>query len=158
MAGAPRKKMVGRYEVGWTIGHGSFAKVKFTVDADTGVPVDMKVLDKATILNHRMLQQNCHWRVNEGAELIDSILDVVCKEAENRDCLQGFQVCQLLGGGTGSNMGVLLISNIREEYLDCMMLTLSVFPYCRPQPQIRQDSLLFVIFCFTSIIICVARD
>ncbi|KAI4976324.1 hypothetical protein ZWY2020_049931 [Hordeum vulgare] len=24
----------------------------------------------------------------EGAELIDSVLDVVCKEAENRDCLQ----------------------------------------------------------------------
>ncbi|KAI4967769.1 hypothetical protein ZWY2020_014983 [Hordeum vulgare] len=57
MAGAPKKKMVGRYEVGWTIGHGSFGKVKFAVDADTGVPVAMKVLDKATILNHHMLQQ-----------------------------------------------------------------------------------------------------
>ncbi|KAI5021891.1 hypothetical protein ZWY2020_058621 [Hordeum vulgare] len=53
MAGAPRKKMVGRYEVGWTIGHGAFGKVKFAVDADTGVPLTMKVLDKATILNHR---------------------------------------------------------------------------------------------------------
>lgn len=29
----------------------------------------------------------------EGAELIDSVLDVVRKEAENCDCLQGFQVC-----------------------------------------------------------------
>uniref|UniRef100_A0A8I6Z4N6 non-specific serine/threonine protein kinase n=1 Tax=Hordeum vulgare subsp. vulgare TaxID=112509 RepID=A0A8I6Z4N6_HORVV len=57
MAGAPRKKLVGRYEVGRTIGQGSFAKVKFAVDSDTGVPVAMKVLDKATILNHRMLQQ-----------------------------------------------------------------------------------------------------
>ncbi|XP_044955018.1 R3H domain-containing protein 2-like [Hordeum vulgare subsp. vulgare] len=44
MAAAPWKKMVGRYEVGWTIGHGSFGKVKFAVDADTGVPVAMKVL------------------------------------------------------------------------------------------------------------------
>ncbi|KAE8801407.1 60S ribosomal protein L10a-2 [Hordeum vulgare] len=44
MAGAPWKKMVGRYEVGWTIGHGSFGKVKFAVDADTGVPVAMKAL------------------------------------------------------------------------------------------------------------------
>ncbi|KAM3192304.1 hypothetical protein ACQJBY_069501 [Aegilops geniculata] len=57
MAGAARKKLVGRYEVGRTIGQGSFAKVKFAVDADTGAPVAMKVLDKATILNHRMLQQ-----------------------------------------------------------------------------------------------------
>ena len=29
----------------------------------------------------------------EGAELIDSLLDVVRKEAESCDCLQGFQVC-----------------------------------------------------------------
>ncbi|KAM3212589.1 hypothetical protein ACQJBY_065567 [Aegilops geniculata] len=57
MAGAARKKLVGRYEVGRTIGQGSFAKVKFAVDADTGAPVAMKVLDKATILNNRMLQQ-----------------------------------------------------------------------------------------------------
>uniref|UniRef100_A0A453H194 Tubulin beta chain n=1 Tax=Aegilops tauschii subsp. strangulata TaxID=200361 RepID=A0A453H194_AEGTS len=64
----------------------------------------------------------------EGAELIDSVLDVVRKEAENSDCLQGFQVCHSLGGGTGSGMGTLLISKIREEYPDRMMLTFSVFP------------------------------
>ncbi|KAK1365470.1 hypothetical protein POM88_041031 [Heracleum sosnowskyi] len=40
----------------------------------------------------------------EGAELIDSVLDVVRKEAENCDRLQGFQVCHSLGGGTGSGM------------------------------------------------------
>jgi tubulin beta len=33
-----------------------------------------------------------------------------------------------LGGGTGSGMGTLLISKIREEYPDRMMLTFSVFP------------------------------
>ncbi|KAK8582279.1 hypothetical protein V6N12_072468 [Hibiscus sabdariffa] len=64
----------------------------------------------------------------EGAELIDSVLDVVRKEAENCDCLQGFQVCHSLGGGTGSGMGTLLISRIREEYPDRMMLSFSVFP------------------------------
>lgn len=94
----------------------------------------------------------------EGAELIDSVLDVVRKEAENCDCLQGiislfsllfllffqvqihfrhmicsgyytgFQICHSLGGGTGSGMGTLLISKIREEYPDRMMLTFSVFP------------------------------
>eukprot|EP00210_Caulerpa_lentillifera_P008403 g8015.t1 len=64
----------------------------------------------------------------EGAELIDSVLDVVRKEAEGCDCLQGFQVCHSLGGGTGSGMGTLLISKIREEYPDRMMLTFSVVP------------------------------
>ncbi|KAL2487236.1 Tubulin beta-8 chain [Abeliophyllum distichum] len=64
----------------------------------------------------------------EGAELIDSILNVVRKEVKNCDCLQGFQVCYSLGGGTGSGMETLLISRIREEYPDRTMLTFSVFP------------------------------
>ena len=64
----------------------------------------------------------------EGAELIDSVLDVVRKEAESCDCLQGFQLTHSLGGGTGSGMGTLLISKIREEYPDRMMLTFSVVP------------------------------
>jgi len=61
MAGAAgRKKRVGRYEVGRTIGQGTFAKVKFAVDADTGKAVAMKVLDKETIFTHRMLHQVPH--------------------------------------------------------------------------------------------------
>lgn len=40
----------------------------------------------------------------EGAELVDSVMDVVRKEAENCDCLQGFQMTHSLGGGTGSGM------------------------------------------------------
>jgi tubulin beta len=52
----------------------------------------------------------------------------VRKEAESCDCLQGFQITHSLGGGTGSGMGTLLISKIREEYPDRMMLTFSVIP------------------------------
>ena len=64
----------------------------------------------------------------EGAELIDSVLDVVRKEAEGCDCLQGFQITHSLGGGTGSGMGTLLISKIREEYQDRIIETIAVFP------------------------------
>ncbi|KAI8846628.1 Tubulin/FtsZ, GTPase domain-containing protein [Chytridium lagenaria] len=64
----------------------------------------------------------------EGAELVDSVLDVVRKEAESCDCLQGFQITHSLGGGTGAGMGTLLISKIREEYPDRMMCTFSVVP------------------------------
>ncbi|XP_039022097.1 tubulin beta-6 chain-like [Hibiscus syriacus] len=38
------------------------------------------------------------------------------------------KICHSLGGGTGSGMGTLLISKIREEYPDRMMMTFSVFP------------------------------
>lgn len=64
----------------------------------------------------------------EGAELIDSVIEVVRKESEQCDCLQGFQITHSLGGGTGSGMGTLLISKIREEYPDRMMCTYSVVP------------------------------
>ncbi|XP_023667010.1 tubulin beta-3 chain-like [Paramormyrops kingsleyae] len=64
----------------------------------------------------------------EGAELVDSVLDVMRKECENCDCLQGFQMTHSLGGGTGSGMGTLLISKVREEYPDRIMNTFSVVP------------------------------
>lgn len=64
----------------------------------------------------------------EGAELVDSVLDVVRKEAESTDCLQGFQITHSLGGGTGAGMGTLLVSKIREEFPDRMMCTFSVVP------------------------------
>ncbi|XP_077415684.1 tubulin beta-4B chain-like isoform X4 [Vanacampus margaritifer] len=64
----------------------------------------------------------------EGAEVVDSVLDVVRKESENCDCLQGYQLTHALGGGTGSGMGTLLISKIREEYPDRIMNTFSVVP------------------------------
>lgn len=64
----------------------------------------------------------------EGAELVDSVMDVVRREAEGCDSLQGFQITHSLGGGTGSGMGTLLISKIREEFPDRMMATFSVVP------------------------------
>jgi tubulin beta len=64
----------------------------------------------------------------EGAELVDSIMDVVRKEAEGCDMLQGFQVTHSMGGGTGAGMGTLLVSKIREEYPDRIMSTYSVIP------------------------------
>jgi tubulin beta len=64
----------------------------------------------------------------EGAEKVDAVLDVVRKEAENCDCLQGFQMIHSLGGGTGAGMGTLLVSKIREEFPERMMCTFSVVP------------------------------
>jgi len=64
----------------------------------------------------------------EGAEIVDKVLDVVRKEAEGCDMLQGFQLTHSLGGGTGSGMGSLLLAKIREEYPDRIMNTFSVVP------------------------------
>ena len=64
----------------------------------------------------------------EGAELVDGIMDVVRKEAEGCDMLQGFQITHSMGGGTGAGMGTLLVSKIREDYPDRIMSTYSVVP------------------------------
>jgi len=64
----------------------------------------------------------------EGSELVDQVLDVVRKEVEVCDCLQGFQFTHSLGGGTGSGMGTLLISKIREQYPEKIMSAFSVVP------------------------------
>ncbi|CAK1547938.1 unnamed protein product [Leptosia nina] len=64
----------------------------------------------------------------EGAELVESVMDVVRKEAEPCDCLQGFQLTHSLGGGTGSGLGTLLLSKLREEYPDRIVNTFSVMP------------------------------
>ncbi|XP_042443556.1 CBL-interacting protein kinase 8-like isoform X1 [Zingiber officinale] len=50
-------RRVGKYEVGRTIGEGNFAKVKFAQNTETGESVAMKVLDRATIIKHNMVDQ-----------------------------------------------------------------------------------------------------
>ncbi|XP_016754552.2 CBL-interacting serine/threonine-protein kinase 24-like isoform X7 [Gossypium hirsutum] len=52
-----KTRTVGKYEVGRTIGQGTFAKVKFARNSVSGESVALKVLPKATILKHRMVDQ-----------------------------------------------------------------------------------------------------
>lgn len=51
------KRRVGKYEVGRTIGEGTFAKVKFGRNSETGDPVALKILDKDKVLKHKMAEQ-----------------------------------------------------------------------------------------------------
>lgn len=64
----------------------------------------------------------------DGAELIDNIMEIVNKECELCDCLQGFQIVHSMGGGTGAGMGTLLIGKIREQYPDRILCTFSCYP------------------------------
>ncbi|KAK2467269.1 hypothetical protein APHAL10511_000818 [Amanita phalloides] len=64
----------------------------------------------------------------EGAELIDPILDIIRRQADACDALQGFQLIHSLGGGSGAGLGSLLLSKLREEFPDRMLATFSVLP------------------------------
>ncbi|CAF1266659.1 unnamed protein product, partial [Didymodactylos carnosus] len=59
---------------------------------------------------------------SEGAETVDYILEVVRREVETTDCMQGFQLLQSIGGGSGSGLGSLLLNRLREEYPDRMII------------------------------------
>ncbi|CAL1359184.1 unnamed protein product [Linum trigynum] len=50
-------RKVGKYEVGRTIGEGTFAKVKFARNMETGESVAIKVMAKSTILKNKMVDQ-----------------------------------------------------------------------------------------------------
>ncbi|AES98330.2 putative protein kinase CAMK-CAMKL-CHK1 family [Medicago truncatula] len=50
-------RKVGKYEIGRTIGEGTFAKVKFAQNTETGESVAMKILDRSTIIKHKMADQ-----------------------------------------------------------------------------------------------------
>nr|CAD1817321.1 unnamed protein product [Ananas comosus var. bracteatus] len=51
------KRRVGKYELGRMIGEGTFAKVKFARNTETGEPVAIKILDKEKVLKHKMVEQ-----------------------------------------------------------------------------------------------------
>ncbi|ETS85224.1 Tubulin beta chain [Pestalotiopsis fici W106-1] len=63
-----------------------------------------------------------------GAELTENVLDAVRREAESCDCLQGFQICHSIGGGTGAGLGTLLLAKLKDEFPDRIMSTFSVLP------------------------------
>ena len=64
----------------------------------------------------------------EGAELIGTVLDVIRKEAEASDALEGIQLNHAIGGGTGGGLGTLLISKFREEFGERFVCTFSIAP------------------------------
>ncbi|KAH9731285.1 CBL-interacting serine/threonine-protein kinase 9 [Citrus sinensis] len=48
---------VGKYELGRTLGEGSFAKVKFAKNVETGDFVAIKIVDRDQVLRHKMVEQ-----------------------------------------------------------------------------------------------------
>ncbi|XP_054781140.1 CBL-interacting serine/threonine-protein kinase 9 [Prosopis cineraria] len=57
MNAAKSRTRVGKYELGKTIGEGSFAKVKFARNVETGQHVAIKILDRNHVLRHKMVEQ-----------------------------------------------------------------------------------------------------
>lgn len=67
-------------------------------------------------------------RYTDGLELLDTCLDIIRKESENCDQLQGFQIIHSIGGGCGSGMTTAIMDQLREEWSDRIYNNFTVFP------------------------------
>ena len=66
--------------------------------------------------------------LSDGLEKIDEIIDVINKEVEKCDCMQGIQLINTLGGGTGSGLGALIMCKMNEEHNEKINCSFSVSP------------------------------
>ncbi|KAJ0979849.1 hypothetical protein J5N97_015323 [Dioscorea zingiberensis] len=65
---------------------------------------------------------------HQGEQVVDDIMDMVDREADGSDSLEGFVLCHSIAGGTGSGMGSYLLETLNERYSKKLIQTYSVFP------------------------------
>lgn len=62
----------------------------------------------------------------EGVQ--EEIFEMIDREADGSDSLEGFVLCHSVAGGTGSGMGSYLLENLNDRYPKKLLQTYSVFP------------------------------
>ena len=76
---AKQVKTVGKYQIGKTLGEGTFGKVKFAMNTETGEGVAIKVLDKEKIQKQSMgaqvirILRHTHFKCRVTALLFPSL-------------------------------------------------------------------------------------
>ena len=69
----------------------------------------------------------------EKAERVhDHIFEMIEREAENSDSLEGFCMTHSIAGGTGSGMGSFLLERLNDRFPKKLIQTYSVFPHTGP--------------------------
>ena len=64
----------------------------------------------------------------QGEALSEEVLDMIDREADNSDSLEGFVLCHSIAGGTGSGMGSYLLEQLNDRFPKKLIQTYSVFP------------------------------
>jgi len=58
----------------------------------------------------------------------EKVLDMIDRESDNSDSLEGFTMCHSIAGGTGSGMGSYLLEALNDHFPKKLVQTYSVFP------------------------------
>lgn len=65
---------------------------------------------------------------SQGDKLQEEIFDIIDREADGSDSLEGFVLCHSIAGGTGSGMGSFLMERLADHFPKKLIQTYSVFP------------------------------
>ena len=65
---------------------------------------------------------------SQGERFHDILMDMVDREADNSDSLEGFVLSHSIAGGTGSGMGSYLLEKLNDHFPKKLIQTYSVFP------------------------------
>ncbi|KAI9223493.1 Tubulin/FtsZ, GTPase domain-containing protein [Blastocladiella britannica] len=65
---------------------------------------------------------------DSGERVCDEIIDMIDREADGSDSLEGFMFLHSIAGGTGSGMGSFLLEKLADRYPRKIVQTYSVFP------------------------------
>jgi len=71
-----------------------------------------------------------NWAVgySEAETLAEDIFEMIDREADNSDSLEGFVLIHSIAGGTGSGLGSYLLERLNDRYPKKLIQTYSVFP------------------------------
>ena len=71
-----------------------------------------------------------NWAVgySTAESVAEEVLEMIDREANGSDSLEGFVLCHSIAGGTGSGMGSYLLERLNDRYPKKLIQTYSVFP------------------------------
>jgi len=65
---------------------------------------------------------------SQGEQNLEEVAEMVDREADGSDSLEGFVLCHSIAGGTGSGMGSRILEELNDKYPKKLIQTYSVFP------------------------------
>ncbi|WPH02339.1 gamma tubulin [Acrodontium crateriforme] len=68
-----------------------------------------------------------------GGTVEEEVLDMIDREADGSDSLEGFMLLHSIAGGTGSGMGSFLLERLNDRFPKKLIQTYTVFPDTLPQ-------------------------
>ena len=60
--------------------------------------------------------------------MYEGVFDIIDREADGSDSLEGFVLCHSIAGGTGSGMGSYILERLNDRFPKKLIQTYSVFP------------------------------